>query len=165
MKKNHKALPLFNIWTDGACRVHTDKLGSWAFTIVDRDNTILHTQSGYKQHTTSPAMELTAVVKAVDYALQILPHGEIIVHSDSEVVTKGITEWIHSWKKNSWRTSSGKSVRNKPLWKHLDHLTEVVDVNFKWVKGHAGTKYNEMVDKMCTAALKRYDNKRKKNTN
>lgn len=156
-----KKLPRFEIWTDGSCRVHGDKTGTWAYLIVNGEGEVIHEKSGHRQNTTSPAMELMAVIKGIDYALKSLPHGEIVVYSDSEVVTKGITEWIVSWKMSNWRTSAGKSVKNKALWKHLDFLTDVVDVNFTWVKGHAGTELNERVDKMCRRALDKYDNNRK----
>lgn len=143
----------FHVWSDGSCRVGSDKMGSWAYIIVNHHDEIIHSDMGIALNTTAPTMELTAVVNAVSYITHELPHGEVTVHSDCELVIKGISEWISKWKNNNWKTAAGTSVKNKDLWDHLDHLTSVVDVKFNWVRGHNGIKYNEMAHDMAFTLL------------
>jgi ribonuclease HI len=154
---------VFDIYTDGACKVHTSKAGSWGFVIIERpSNKIIYSDSGaVDPKTTSPMMELMAVLEGVSAAINNLPHGELIVHSDSEVVIMGITNWITNWRARNWRTSSGKSVKNKSLWKKLYQLTKMIDVEFKWVKGHDGLEWNEFADNLCKKALVEYESKLK----
>lgn len=149
----------FLIYTDGACRVHSSGLGAWGYVIIDpvSDSIIVEGSGVREPKTTSPMMELMAVLKSIGSAINTLPRGDVIVHSDSEVVIRGITEWLPEWKVNNWRRSNGRSVKNKGLWKALDSLTEMFDVNFKWVKGHNGNKWNEYVHNLCESALREYE--------
>lgn len=150
----NKKYHVFDIWTDGSCRVNSDKTGSWAYLIVNNHGDVLVSESGVVLKTTPPAMELMAAIKGVKFALEFLPHGELTVHSDCELVIKGMTDWVPKWKANNWKTSAGTIVKNKNMWQHLDHLTDVIDVNFNWVKGHNGMKYNEKVHDMAYNLLK-----------
>jgi ribonuclease HI len=78
---------------------------------------------------------------------------QAVVHTDSQYVQKGITQWIHKWKQNSWRTSDKKPVKNQDLWIELDRLTSELKLSWKWVKGHAGNTYNERCDEMTQDAI------------
>lgn len=149
----------FLIYTDGACRVHSSKLGAWGYVIIDpvNDSIIVEDFGVVESETTSPMMELMAVLKSIGGAINNLPKGDVIIHSDSEVVIKGATEWLPNWKSRNWRRPNGKSVKNKGLWKALDNMTEMFDVNFKWVKGHNGEKWNEHAHNLCEKALQKYE--------
>lgn len=144
----------FKIYTDGSCRVHSTKHGSWAYVIIDEeDGSLLYEDSGFvDSRTTSPEMELMAVVEGVSQAINCLPHGSITVYCDNEVVVKGITKWIDNWKKRNWKTSSGSVVFSKNLWMVLDQMTNIVDVDFQWVKGHDGNQWNEYVHNLADEA-------------
>lgn len=150
---------VFHIYTDGACKVHTSKVGAWGYVVVDSetDKAVLEDADGVKPITTSPMMELTAVLEGISGAINQLPRCDIVVHSDSEVVIKGITEWLPNWRSRNWRTSTGRSVRNKSLWKKLEKLTDIMDVSFKWVKGHDGDRWNEYAHTLADNALKRLE--------
>ena len=95
-------------------------------------------------------MELTAVIRA----LQVLKRGcEVQLHTDSKYVQQGITAWIHGWKKNGWRTSGKKPVKNDDLWKELDVLAQQHDIDWRWVKGHAGHMGNERADQLANRGV------------
>jgi ribonuclease HI len=104
---------------------------------------------GYDQATTNNRMELTAAVKALE---ALKRPCEVEFHTDSEYLRKGITNWIHGWLKNGWRTSSKKPVENQDLWMQLHSLTQKHDIHWKWVRGHAGNTLNEYVDRLATRA-------------
>lgn len=145
----------YSIYTDGSCRVRTTKEGSWAFAIID-DSTgelVIEDSGWVSPKTTSPKMEMKAVIEGVSAAINSLPHGSITIYSDSEVVIKGITEWIHNWKKRNWKSSSGGYVKNISMWKTLEQLTQIIDVDFTWVKGHNGNQWNEYVHNLADQAV------------
>ena len=89
-------------------------------------------------------MELTAVIRALEKIQR--QEGEIEVYTDSTYVQKGISEWIINWKRNSWKSSSKKPVKNQDLWIRLDQLKQQKTIEWKWVKGHAGHPENERAD-------------------
>ena len=98
-------------------------------------------------------MELRAAIAA----LEILDRtSEITIITDSKYVMNGIQTWLAGWKKNNWKTASKKSVKNEELWKRLDLLCEQHEVNWKWVKGHAGDMGNERVDKLARSAIESF---------
>jgi len=100
-------------------------------------------------------MEMTAVVKALE---RCIDHHELRVriYTDSNYVKNGITQWIHNWKKNGWKTSSGGDVKNKELWMKIDQLREhMKEVEWKWVKAHNGDEKNEHVDKLARECAKK----------
>ena len=99
-------------------------------------------------------MELLAVISALKATKEKpdLPR-QITVHTDSQYVQKGITEWIKKWKLNSWRTSDKKPVKNQDLWVDLDALNAELSVSWEWVRGHAGNTYNERCDSLTQKAI------------
>ena len=106
------------------------------------------TLKGGELDTTNNRMEMMAVIKALE-AIKPGYNGDITLWTDSTYVLKGITEWIHGWKKRGWKKSDKKPVVNVDLWKRLDVLNAERDVTWKWVKGHAGVEGNERADQLA----------------
>jgi len=144
------------IYTDGGCSGNPGP-GGWAYVMVlDTFNgsQIAAQSKGGEENTTNNRMELTAVIMALR-ALKAdgnMPRAAFVL-TDSQYVQKGITEWIHNWKRNSWRTSDKKPVKNQDLWMELDALAGELPVQWEWVKGHAGNEYNELCDAMTQEAI------------
>ena len=137
---------MIKIYTDGSC-LGNPGLGGWAAIIFLNDKKIKI--KGKKKNTTNNQMELMAPIKA----LKKIPAGKKVqIYTDSKYVKIGITEWIKSWKKNNWKTSSKKKVKNKDLWKELDRLSEKHQIKWLWVKGHSGDIVNEEVDQLAKEA-------------
>ncbi len=108
------------------------------------------TLSGFQKETTNNQMELKAVIEG----LRVLKHPcDVHITTDSNYVKDGMTKWIHNWKKNHWRTSAKKAVKNVELWQELDQLCAQHDVHWFWVKGHSGHRENDMVDELARAAI------------
>ena len=103
-------------------------------------------------------MELCAAIAALSAVIQneTWKQRRIVVNIDSQYVKNGITSWIKAWKKNGWRNSSKQPVKNKDLWETLDNLNCSLSVNWNWVKGHSGVKYNEVCDKLATDEVAKY---------
>ena len=145
-----------NIYTDGGCSGNPGP-GGWAYVMVQptfQGDQLIAKNQGSDNETTNNRMELTAVIKALR-ALKTMDVGlhQAVLYTDSQYVQKGITEWILTWKRNSWRTSDKKPVKNQDLWKELDLLANEMPVKWEWVKGHAGNEYNEMCDAMTQEAI------------
>ena len=143
--------PDYIIYTDGACLGNPGE-GGWATIII---NNKLKTEKkifGSELSTTNNRMELTAVIKS----LSSIPNGsKVNIFTDSKYVINGIESWIINWKKNNWRGSNKKEVKNKELWMLLDQATENLQIHWNWVKGHSGDKYNDEVDQLArTEAIK-----------
>ena len=137
---------MIKIYTDGSC-IGNPGFGGWAAIIFLNDKKIKI--KGKKKNTTNNQMELMAPIKA----LKKIPVGEKVqIYTDSKYVKMGMTEWIETWKKNNWKTSSKKKVKNKDLWKKLDHLSEKYQIKWLWVKGHSGDITNEEVDQLAREA-------------
>ena len=102
--------------------------------------------------TTNNRMEMMAAIKAIE-AVNETYTGEIILWTDSTYVMKGITEWIHGWKKKNWVKSDKKPVVNTDLWKVLDNLNSQKNIQWNWVKGHAGVEGNERADELARQGL------------
>jgi len=140
------------IWTDGGCQGNPGP-GGWAYIVVaggaERE------AAGFEPGTTNNRMELTAVREA----LASLPAGSvstsITVHTDSQYVQKGITEWIHTWERNGWRTSGKQPVKNSELWRALLELSRGRQIRWVWVMGHAGNERNERCDRLVQEAIAR----------
>jgi len=144
------------IFTDGGCSGNPGP-GGWAYVIVTQTfqgEKIIAKNFGAQKETTNNRMELTAVLEALR-AFKTMNDisRKAAVITDSQYVQKGITEWIHTWKRNSWRTSDKKPVKNKDLWVELDALAGEFTLNWEWVKGHAGNHYNELCDQMTQEAI------------
>ena len=138
----------FKIYTDGACSGNPGK-GGWAAIILDGKSQ--YNISGSENKTTNNRMELMAPIKALK---KIKTESEVIIYTDSRYVKDGITEWIKKWKLNNWKSSNKKPVKNKDLWIKLDNCCQKHDVSWKWVKAHAGNKFNNLVDELAVSKAK-----------
>ena len=137
---------MIKIYTDGSCIGNPGK-GGWAAIIIINDKKTQIT--GSQENTTNNQMELLAPIKA----LNKIPIGsKIQILTDSKYVKSGITEWIHNWKKNGWKTANKQSVKNKELWTELDLLTKKFQIKWSWVKGHSTDKLNNEVDLLAREA-------------
>jgi len=139
---------IINIWTDGACSGNPGP-GGWGALI--KYNNATKEISGSEKNTTNNRMEMMAVIKALKY---IDTKSQINLYTDSKYVKEGITNWIISWKKNNWKNSQKKDVKNKDLWVELDSLSLKHNINWNWVKGHSGNIENDIADKLATEAIK-----------
>lgn len=110
------------------------------------------TLKGGELDTTNNRMEMMAAIKALE-AIKPGYQGDITLWTDSTYVLKGITEWIHGWKKRGWKKSDKKPVVNTDLWKRLDALNNERNVTWKWVKGHAGIEGNERADALASQGI------------
>ena len=136
------------IYTDGAC-IGNPGPGGWGAIIINDNGE--REISGNSSSSTNNRMELEAVIQG----LKEIEKGSIItIYTDSQYVQKGITEWIFKWKKNSWKTSAKKPVKNSDLWILLDQLNEIHEISWKWVKAHAGNKFNEQADRLAVLKTK-----------
>lgn len=135
------------IYTDGACRGNPGP-GGWAATLQRGE--ALRELSGAEAATTNNRMELTAVIRALE-ALKRPVKARL--HTDSEYVRRGITEWLPAWKRRDWHTADRKPVKNRDLWEQLDRLAAGHQIEWCWVPGHAGVPGNERVDRLARAAI------------
>ena len=137
---------MIKIYTDGSCLGNPGN-GGWAAIIIDDEKKIQI--KGSKKDTTNNQMELLAPIKA----LRKIPKGSNVqIFTDSKYVKSGITEWIHNWKKNGWKTANKQPVKNKDLWTELDLLTNEFKIKWSWVKGHSTDKLNNEVDLIAREA-------------
>ena len=137
------------IYTDGACSGNPGP-GGWGVLMQFGD--IEKTLKGGEVDTTNNRMELMAAIKALE-AIKPGFKGKTTLWTDSTYVMKGITEWIHGWKRRGWKKSDKKPVINADLWKVLDVLNAERDVTWKWVKGHAGVDGNERADELAREGM------------
>ena len=135
------------IFTDGACRGNPGPGGWGAILRAGGKEKELW---GGERETTNNRMEMTAVISALEALKR--PVGAV-VHTDSQYVLKGITEWIFGWKRNGWKTSDKKPVKNADLWQKLDALRAPHEVRWVWVKGHAGHPENERADALANRGI------------
>ena len=135
------------IFTDGACRGNPGP-GGWGVLLIWRDQE--RELFGGARDTTNNRMELTAVIEALQALTRPQP---VRVHTDSTYVMQGISKWIHGWKKNGWKTAAKQPVKNVDLWKSLDAVVAKHQVEWKWVKGHAGDPGNERADRLANRGL------------
>ena len=135
----------FKAYTDGACSGNPGVGGWGAVLLAEKNNKIIKRKeiSGGLVDTTNNQMELIAAIEALK---ALKKYTEICIITDSNYVKKGITEWLPSWKKNNWKTSSKKEVKNRKLWEELEELVNRNKVDWQWVKGHAGNIENERAD-------------------
>lgn len=136
------------IWTDGACKGNPGPGGWGALLRHGRHEKEL---CGGEAETTNNRMELTGVIEALK-ALKRPCH--VIVHTDSQYVQKGMSEWLPNWKRRGWQTADRKPVRNADLWQELDALVGRHQVEWRWVRGHAGDAGNERADALANRGVK-----------
>lgn len=141
------------IFTDGACRGNPGP-GGWG--VLLRLGTKEKELWGGETETTNNRMELTAAIQALS-ALKRPVQARI--HTDSQYVLKGIQSWIHAWKKNGWRTADKKAVKNADLWQELDRLVHQHQLEWIWVKGHAGHPENERADALANRGIDELEKK------
>ena len=147
---------LIYIYTDGGCSGNPGP-GGWAYVMVLKTfqgDSVVAEEYGTAPDTTNNRIEILAVISALK-ALKSKPElpRQITLYTDSQYVQKGITEWIRTWKRNSWRTSDKKPVKNQDLWLELDALASEFSIIWSWVKGHAGNEYNERCDALTQKAI------------
>ena len=137
---------MIKIYTDGSC-IGNPGQGGWAAIILDEGK---KTEiKGSKKDTTNNQMELLAPIEA----LKKIPKGsKVQIFTDSKYVKSGITEWIHNWKKNGWKTTNKKEVSNKELWTELDQLNSEFEISWNWVQAHSTDKLNNEVDLLARDA-------------
>ena len=140
-------MKIIKIYTDGACRGNPGP-GGWGALIL-KDNEEIKLNGG-QNDTTNNQMELTAVIKALDFFSE---STEIEIFTDSKYVMDGITEYIKKWKVNGWKTASKKPVKNSDLWKQLDYLTTQHSIKWNWVKGHSGHRENDIADELANLGI------------
>ncbi|MEM7695942.1 MAG: ribonuclease HI [Pseudomonadota bacterium] len=128
------------IYTDGACSGNPGP-GGWGAILSFRGKE--KELFGGAKDTTNNRMELTAAIRALDALKRPV---SVDLYTDSQYVRQGITEWLAGWKRNGWKTSQKKPVKNEDLWRELDHFCQIHNVTWHWVKGHAGHPMNERAD-------------------
>ena len=135
------------IYADGACKGNPGP-GGWGVVLRTRGHE--KELCGGEAQTTNNRMELTAVIEG----LAALKHrSKVRVYTDSQYVQKGISEWIHNWKRRGWRTADRKPVKNEDLWRKLDDIARGHHVEWHWVKGHAGHPENERADALANRGI------------
>ena len=140
-------MPEVEIFTDGACRGNPGP-GGWAALL--RSQGVEKMFSGAEQETTNNQMELMAAIQGLEALKRA---SSVVLTTDSQYVRQGITQWIHGWKRNGWKTSQKQPVKNKTLWQRLDTAVAKHQVEWHWVKGHSGHEENERVDVAANDAI------------
>ena len=137
---------MIKIYTDGSCLKNPGN-GGWAAIICTKDE--MKKISGSEKDTTNNRMELLATINALK---EVNSEDLIEIYTDSKYVKNGITDWIHNWIKNNWKTSNKEDVKNKDLWIELYKLNQSLNIKWNWVKAHAGDPLNEEVDMLAKKA-------------
>ena len=135
------------IYTDGACKGNPGT-GGWGALMVAGEHT--KEMFGGEKNTTNNRMELKAVIEALS---ALKRPCTVIVHTDSQYVQKGISEWIHGWKARGWKTAAKEPVKNVDLWQALDAARTTHTIEWRWVKGHAGHEGNERADALANMGV------------
>ena len=136
-------MDVVEIYTDGACKGNPG-VGGWGAVMTNGARS--RELYGGEAATTNNRMELMAVIRALE---ALKRPCRVRLHTDSQYVQLGISKWIHAWKKNGWKTADKKPVRNAELWRELDALAAKHDIEWLWVKGHAGDAGNERADELA----------------
>ena len=135
------------IFTDGACRGNPGP-GGWGAIL--RSNGRERELYGGERDTTNNRMELVAAISALE---ALKRPCQVTLTTDSQYVRKGITEWLHGWKRNGWKTAAKKPVKNAELWQALDAAASRHEIDWRWVKGHAGHAENERADALANRGI------------
>ncbi len=141
------ALSAVAIWTDGACSGNPGP-GGWG--VILRYDDKVKELSGGEPLTTNNRMELMAAISALE---ALSRPCAVDLHTDSQYVRNGILTWLANWKRNGWRTSDKKPVKNDDLWRRLDAARERHEIAWRWVRGHAGDVLNERADELARAGM------------
>jgi len=146
---------IVDIFTDGACSGNPGP-GGWGALLRWRGTE--KELSGGERQTTNNRMEMMAAIRALE---SLRRPAHVRIHTDSVYLRDGITKWIHGWKRNGWKTADKKPVKNAELWQRLDEARNRHDIDWRWVKGHAGHAENERADELAREAMKPFLKKRK----
>jgi ribonuclease HI len=136
------------VYTDGACRGNPGPGGWGVYIQLNDEEKDLY---GGNPETTNNQMEMQAALEALKYLKD--KNDVIELYTDSNYLRQGITEWIHKWKLNNWRTAAKKPVANRDLWIEISYLNEKMNVQWNWVKGHAGDPGNERADQLANLGV------------
>lgn len=145
-------MPELFAYTDGACSGNPGP-GGWGVLLIARDGGAVVKErelSGGEGLTTNNRMELLAAISALE---ALARPSEIVIVTDSAYVKNGVTEWIHGWKRNGWRTAGKDPVKNADLWQRLDQAQARHKVQWRWIKGHAGHAENERADALARSGM------------
>tara|TARA_Y100000991_G_C21931212_1_gene330919 strand:+ start:602 stop:1045 length:444 start_codon:yes stop_codon:yes gene_type:complete len=137
---------LIKVYTDGSCLGNPGN-GGWAFVIINEKD--ISYRAGFERNTTNNQMELMAAIKAIEF---LDKYNDINLNTDSNYVRQGITNWILNWKRNNWKTSTKKAVKNRELWERLDKLNVSKNIIWSWVKAHNVDEFNNQVDQLARQA-------------
>ena len=135
------------IWTDGACSGNPGPGGWGAILVYGASQKEL---SGGEALTTNNRMELSAAIAALEALTRAC---DVELHTDSQYLRGGVTGWMANWKRNGWRTSDKKPVKNEDLWRRLDEARARHEIDWRWVKGHAGDEMNERADELARQGM------------
>ncbi len=136
-----------DIYTDGACKGNPGP-GGWGALLVSGERR--KELFGGEALTTNNRMELLAVIRALE---ALNGPGDLCIHTDSQYVQKGITEWMRNWKSRGWKTADRKPVKNADLWQRLDELAALHRIDWRWVRGHSGHPGNEAADALANRGV------------
>ena len=135
------------LYTDGACKGNPGK-GGWG--VLMRYGSHEKELFGGEAHTTNNRMELTAIIQGL---AALKRPCAVVIYTDSQYVKNGMEKWIHGWKKNGWKTASKQPVKNEDLWQQLDRLAAQRQIQWQWVRGHAGHAENERADALANQGV------------
>ena len=135
------------LYTDGACKGNPGK-GGWG--VLMRYGSHEKELFGGEAHTTNNRMELTAIIQGL---AALKRPCAVVIYTDSQYVKNGMEKWIHGWKKNGWKTASKQPVKNEDLWQQLDRLAAQHQIQWQWVRGHAGHAENERADALANEGV------------
>jgi ribonuclease HI len=147
MDPENSSLPAVRIYTDGACEPNPGP-GGWAALLRSGEHEKVLT--GSEQNTTNNRMELTAALRGLE---ALKRPSQVDLYTDSEYLRRGITEWLPGWRRRGWRRKGGE-LKNVDLWQALDKALQAHQVSWHWVRGHAGHRENERVDRLAKAAIR-----------
>ena len=137
---------MIKVYTDGSCLGNPGN-GGWAFVVINEKD--ISYRAGFERNTTNNKMELMAAIKAIEF---LGKYNDINLNTDSNYVRQGITNWILNWKRNNWKTSTKKAVKNRELWERLDKLNLSKNIIWSWVKAHNVDEFNNQVDQLARQA-------------